>query len=163
MKKSGIKRKKLKTIDMELSLATFFNARTNLIVPNVHWGLDIHECDLLVITAAGYGYEVEIKVTKADLKKDAEKGHGHFDRRIKFLYFAIPDYLEEHIEYIPARAGIILVNSSVGNNGGTCEVIRKPEQTSKYKFTESERYQVARLGALRIWGLKRKVKDLKEG
>ena len=46
----------------------FFNYRANLIVPNISWGLGLHECDLLVLTSSGYATEIEIKVSKADLK-----------------------------------------------------------------------------------------------
>ena len=149
--------KKLKVIDMELSLSTYLNARTNLIVPNVHWGIDIHECDLLVITPSGYAWEVEIKTSKADLLKDKEKSHGHIDPqgRIKHLYFALPDYLEEHIMHIPHHAGIIVVNSEHGH----CKTIRKPGIMGKYKWSDKERFMVARLGALRIWRLKKKIRD----
>ena len=100
---------KITTAEMECCVASFLNYRSNLIVPNVSWGMALHECDLLVITKAGYAWEVEIKVTKADLKKDSEKWHGHRSSRIKHLFFAIPTYLQDAIEYIPERAGIITV------------------------------------------------------
>ena len=153
--KSNGKPAKLKAADIEVAVARYLNPRQNLIVPNVHWGLNIHECDLLVITQAGYAWEVEIKVTKADVVKDKEKRHQHFDGRIKFLYFAIPKYLESCISHIPKRAGIIAVGSDL-----TCRTLRNPETNAKYKFSDAERYQVARLGALRIWGLKEKIKKL---
>lgn len=138
---------------MEVALANHINPRANLIVPNVHWGLFIHECDILVITKAGYAWEVEIKVTKADLLNDKKKKHGHKDHRIKNLYFAIPHYLKEHIDHIPERAGIIIVNERK-----RCKVVRKPKSNKNpYKFSEKERYQVARLGAMRMWTLKRNI------
>lgn len=150
--------KKLKTIDIELALCSFLDYRVNLIVPNVSWGMFSHECDLLVLTKSGYASEVEIKVDKYDLIKDKLKRHKHKDyrNRIKYLYFAIPFYLEDCIDHIPGHAGVIIVGEDL-----RCKIIRKPKRIGKYKFSMEERYQIARLGALRIWNLKRKIKSLK--
>lgn len=151
---------KITTPEMECALANFFGYRANLIVPNVHWGMDLHECDLLVITRMGYAWEIEIKVSKADLKRDAEKWHGHRSRRIKRLYFAIPIDLEGCADLIPERAGIIIVRPRDEEYGPNlrCRITRKPvTNKAAQPFTDAERYKVARLGALRIWGLKRKL------
>jgi len=143
----------MKAIDIEIAVANYFNIRQNLIVPNISWGLFIHECDLLVITKAGYAWEVEIKVSRSDLIKDKEKRHGHFDKRIKDLYFAMPEAMEKDIEHVPERAGIILVNDRL-----RCKTLRKPQSNKNaIPFTDKEKFQVARLGALRIWGLKKKL------
>lgn len=147
----------MKTIDMELALARYFGVRTNLIVPNVSWGMDTHECDLFILTPSGYGREVEIKISKSDLIRDKEKNHGHLSSKIKFLDFAIPDYLEEFIYEIPDRAGVILVDSKT--KWRWCKRVRKPVRNSKYKYSDEERLQLARLGAMRIWGLKRKISN----
>jgi len=155
---------KITTEEMECALARRFEPRRNLVVPNVCWGMNIHECDLFVLTQAGYALEIEIKVTKADLKKDAKKWHGHNDSRIKHLYFAIPDYLGDCIEYIPERAGIIVVSRRPSNAQWgplwRCDTTRKPATNkTAMPFSDAERYKVARLGALRIWPLKRKIRD----
>ena len=68
---------KITTPEMECRLADYFGYRKNLIVPNVYWGLDMHECDLLVLSQAGYATEIEIKISIADLRADAKKVHGH--------------------------------------------------------------------------------------
>ena len=153
---------KITTIEIEARLAGHFNYRQNLIVPNISWGMDIHECDLLIVTKSGYATEVEIKISRADLKKDAFKKHNHEDRfnRIRRLYFAIPESLSNCIEFIPERAGIIVL--SRGKNYGEdylfCKVLREAKiNTTCKQFTEAERFNVARLGAMRIWGLKRKI------
>ena len=62
---------KITTPEMEVALAAFFDSRRNLIVPCVHWGMNMHEGDLLMVSMAGYCTEIEIKVTRADLKNDA--------------------------------------------------------------------------------------------
>ena len=144
---------------MECALASWFDYRVNLIVPNVYWGFGEgnHECDLLIVSKAGYCTEVEIKVTRADLRADTKKAHGHDDRNIKYLYFALPDYLDHCLEFVPEHAGIILVRPwKPGYQAGpTCRRVRDPV-CRKYapKMNDRMRYKVARLGALRIWNLK---------
>ena len=144
--------------EIEFAIATqYFNTRQNLIVPNVSWGLGLHECDLLVLTTAGYAYEVEIKVSKADLVKDKLKKHGHSSNSIKKLYFAIPAKLAKHIEHIPRHAGVIVVTTT-----GLCRLIAEAEMNKHApKFSDAERLQLARLGALRIWGMKEKLLNQK--
>lgn len=157
---------KITTPEMECALAAFFDSRVNLIVPNVHWGLEMHECDLLMVSKAGYCTEIEIKISRADLKNDAKKRHGYYSNRIKYLYFAIPTYLEHCIEFVPARASIVTVRpgthtEKIGSRTYTwsprCKIIRRPQPNKATKMTDAERYKVARLGPLRIWLLKRKL------
>jgi hypothetical protein len=148
-----IGRTKIKCIDIEIAVAHYFSWRVNLIVPNVSWGMFIHECDLLIVTKAGYCYEIEIKTSRSDLKADMQKRHGHQSKIIKKLYFAIPDYLSDCIEFIPARAGIITVSAQ-----DRCKCIREPEIMQAPKLTDNERFQVARLGTMRIWVMKEIVR-----
>lgn len=153
----------MKTIEMELKLVSYLDYRRNLIVPNVHWGLNMHECDLLLLTQSGYATEIEIKISMADLRRDKHKAHGHRSGgRIKKLYFALPAKLKEkHLEEIealvPERAGIYFVYD---DDERWCPVRVHREavvNNNARKFTDDERYRMARLGALRIWNLKRKT------
>lgn len=153
---------KITTLDMEIAVARFFGFRKNVIVPNLGYGMmmnnntAMHECDLFILTRSGYGYEVEIKISKTDLLKDKDKPHKHEDERIKYLYFAIPNYLLEHKNHIPERAGIISV--MLHENGQFCTtVIRKPRKNSSYVFNDKEQFNIARLGAMRTWGFKRNL------
>ena len=75
---------KITTHKIEVALANHFNYRLNLIVPNISWGAFIwHECDLFIVSKAGYCTEIEIKISKSDLKKDFEKKHNHESDKIK--------------------------------------------------------------------------------
>lgn len=146
----------MKTIEMEIALALHFNYRLNLIVPNVSWGLGLHECDLLIMSKAGYLTEIEIKISKSDLIKDKEKCHGHRSRKIKYLYFAIPEELIKDISHIPKRAGIIIVRKHLRDF--SCRIYRKPKQNKiLYVVPEKEQLKLAKLGSMRIWGLKKKL------
>lgn len=147
---------RLKSLDIELAVASHFGTSNNLIVPNISWGFLDYECDLLVVTKSNYAWEIEIKVSRADIIRDKNKRHRHESRKIKFLYFAIPDYLLNCIEHIPDRAGIIVVDSEFK----TCRTERHPLMWKNYKLSDAEKYQIARLGTLRIWGLKRKIASL---
>ena len=140
---------KLLTNDIEIAVVRYFNPRANLIVPNVSWGFNLHECDLLVITAHNYAYEVEIKVSKSDLYRDKYKTHKHISERIKRLYFAIPETLLPYISEIPERAGIIVVDKH-----RQCHRFREAQVQTKYKISEHEKFVLARLGTLRFWSLK---------
>ena len=130
---------------MEVALSAFFNYRINLIVPNVYWGMNMHECDLLMVSKAGYCTEIEIKVSRADLKNDAKKRHGHFSNRIKYLYFAIPTYLEHCIEFVPKRAGIITVAPENHGLWTRCKIIRMPVPNKATKMSHADHYKGARL------------------
>jgi len=150
--------KKMKAIDVELAVVRLFGYRQNLIIPNVSWGFSTlhYEADLVVVTKAGYAKEVEIKVSKYDLIKDKKKRHSHNFHKFKELYFAIPDHLLQYREHIPERAGIISVIKSNGGFWACYE--RKAARNSANPLSNSERYELARLGALRIWDLKRKLR-----
>jgi hypothetical protein len=142
-------------LDIECAVMAHFKPYSNIIVPNVSWGLFNHECDLIVATKGGCVYEIEIKTSRQDLIKDKQKRHGHNDSRIAFLYFAIPTKLMPFIEHIPEHAGIIEIAE-----GGYVEVRRKPMSKSTYRLNEQEMFKLARLGAMRILALKTTVKGL---
>ena len=154
---------KITTSEMEIALSTWLDYRANLIVPNVYWGMNVHECDLLVVSRAGYLTEIEIKVSRANLKADAKKWHGHESDQIKRLFFALPDYLEHCIDMVPERAGIILVRPMQQKDidagwSPRCREIRPAKRNpAATKISDADRYKIARLGALRIWRLKRKL------
>lgn len=138
---------------IEVSLARYFDYRRNYIVPNVHWGLNLHECDILVVTKAGYATEVEIKVSVADMRADFDKPHGHRSNRIKQLYYCVPQPLQEKIlPLVPEHAGLLVVNPR------SCQITCvKPAVTKQsLAFKEYEIRKLLELGTLRIW-------DLKEG
>jgi len=158
----------MKTLDVELAMMVHMGFRKNLIVPNVSWGMNLggrvlHECDLLVLSKAGYATEVEIKVSKSDLIKDKDKLHNHEHPYIKNLYFAVPERLKDvALDHIPERAGLYVVYK---NKWGSVYVGMEKKARSRanaVKWSFEDRYNLARLGAIRIFGLKDKIRDLKK-
>jgi len=152
----------MKTRDVEVAVANHFDYRRNLIVPRVSWGLNLHECDLLILSDAGYASEVEIKVSKSDLLRDSDKYHKHHSNKIKALWFAVPDTLGDFaLTHIEADIGVLCVcENSFKGKSRRCKILRqaKLRQASR-KFTEEERYQLSRLGLMRYWSLRSDVFD----
>jgi hypothetical protein len=163
----------LTTAEVELAVVHYFDPRENLIIPNISWGFDIHECDLVVLRPSKYMYEVEIKASKQDLKADLTKPHQHKDDRIKRLYFAVPAELRDAaLQLAPERAGLITVRPTVIAEIHHGKLITKVEirghlvreaqdNPDSRKLTDDEIMDLARLGILRIFPLKKKILQLK--
>ena len=139
-------------IEIELAVAKFLNWRTHLIIPNVSWSLFEYEMDMAVITKSNRLWEVEIKVSKSDLKADLKKRRQHNDHRVSRLYFAIPESLVPNIELIPERAGVLMVLPDF-----KVIEIRKPKILPAPALDTQEINKLQKLLSMRIWGLKRKL------
>jgi hypothetical protein len=143
--------------EIEIALSCLFDSRRNMVAPNISWGLGLHECDVLVLTKAGHAIEIEIKVSKSDLKKDAAKRHGHNSDKLRRLYFAIPKklWLGQCLTFIPDRAGVIVVDET-----GLCTIVRNAAINSgARKFTPAERIHLGELAAMRYWDLRRRMAE----
>lgn len=164
-RKPKLKPKPITTIEMEIAIANMFGVRRNIIVPNISWGLGLHECDLLIIRPkTGYAVEVEIKRTFADFKNDFEKQHKHIDRqnRIVEFYYAFPEELYEKCkDLIPDKAGVILCRSYYNYKKRfrpKAYIKKQAKRISNVRpMNEKEIQQATRLAALRIWTLKEKI------
>ena len=147
--------------EIECMLAFHFGYRTNVIVPNISWGMCLSECDLLVLTPAGYFYEVEIKVSRSDLVADFKKRHRH-NRGARRFYFCVPEKMADCQELIAAqypRAGLLLACgrwSATDNRWWKSIKVQKPAgiNTGAHKYSEYDRQRVLHLGCMRIWTLK---------
>ena len=149
------------TGEIEEAVVRHFNARKNVIVPNVSWGMFPYELDLCMLNLAGmYASEIEIKISKSDLKADGKKHHCH-DKNgnfIKYLWFAMPDKLKGCEDLVPENAGILYINKY-----GYGKIFRKPVVNPVARKWDYEKaFKLARLGTLRIWSLKRKTRELQE-
>jgi hypothetical protein len=132
-----------------------FYFRRYIVVPNVSWGMGInHECDILALTPAGFAHEIEVKISRADTKRDLQKPHEHDDKKIRCLWFAGPaSIVESLVEFAPERSGIIIIDEPNGYfQYGRPQVIRKATPIrGAEKFTDSERMDLCRLGMMRYW------------
>ena len=168
---------KLKILDIEIALMEMLDIRNNIIVPNVSWGISseikgewiggykkhkvLHECDLISISKSNFGTEYEIKTSKADLKADLKKKHGHKHPLIKRLFYAMPESLIEYAkEILPEDVGLIEV---IKMNTGyvSARVIRNSKNRSGFiEWNNSNRVKLLHLSCMCILGLKQKIKKL---
>jgi len=112
-------------------------------------GIVTHECDILCMSnKSHYLTELEVKATVADLKADVKKWHGHRGN-IRRLYFVSPCKMEEAmLQYVPERAGIILIDLDKTR----VKIIREAKINKEaVPLTDERAYQLCRLGAMRYW------------
>jgi hypothetical protein len=147
--------------EIELAISHYFGTRTHIIIPNLSWGMFPYEMDLCILNNRSfYASEVEIKISKSDLKRDGKKGHNHDcnDNMIRQLWFAMPDKLENCADLVTERAGILLVSPT--------SRIRKIRQAKinvvAKKWTMTDAFNLARLGTIRMWNLNRASFDAKK-
>jgi hypothetical protein len=178
------KMKDINCTDIECAVAGLFGYRKNIIVPNISWGAGLHECDVLILNENGFATEVEIKISRADLKKDFSKSHNHSSERIKNFYYAIPEkLLDLALELVPSHAGIITCKKMVPNsrykwddeNKKTIEIPgtsywtkasfhRRAKPNHQFRaMTADEKFNIARLGCMRIWPLKNNIVNGRNG
>ena len=163
VRKTTVKPKPIKTIDIEVAIAKYYGVRKNIIVPNISWGFQwMHECDMFIVSKAGVATEIEIKISRADLLADFEKGHDHKDRagRISYFYYAMPETLYEKCkDIIPLEAGILTCER--GSWEGASAYMREKRKPLKRKnarkLTPEEQLKIAWLGTMRIFSLKEKI------
>lgn len=161
---------KVTTLEIELAILGEFDYRANLIVPNItnQMALLKFETDMIVVKPSGVAYGFEIKVTKSDLKADLKKpqiinaktyanGVERYYGKFKHFYYAVPDYLEQDaLEIIPEFCGLwVFKKSLVGDRiVKSFKLAKSPKKLFNYHWSDKERYEVARLGTMRISGLK---------
>jgi hypothetical protein len=166
----------MKCQDIEIAIANFFGSRLHTMVPNISWGLGLHECDMLILNKLNhYATEVEIKISKADLKKDAKKKHTHDSNKIRRLFFAIPEkmFTDDVISIIPAHAGILVIKmreaykyTDLRENHKPILVPEKPVcrigrnakiNKSAHPLSNTDVMTLGRLGMIRYWNIRNKV------
>lgn len=152
------------SLDIELALARYFGvlpkhggmaSNRNLLIPNFTALQICHECDLLLVTKSGWAHEIEIKVSRSDLIRDAQKEHQHYHGLLSRLWFAMPDTMVNCVDLIPDRAGILLVCDN-----GFVKIFRTAKKNmGSRKLTTDEMLLTGRIAGTRIWTLKKKLKE----
>jgi hypothetical protein len=146
-----------KCSEIEIKIVNIYDVRKYYIVPNVSWGADLHECDMLIIDKNGNATEIEIKISKSDLKADLLKTHHHKSDKIKNLYYAIPNWMyEDALKILPENVGIYTVTKT--KYGSNIYKERKciPNKYAK-PLSHDEIFNILRLGVMRVWRLKAKL------
>jgi hypothetical protein len=148
--------------------------RKHLVVPNCNW--TGNECDLLVVTPDLRIIDVEIKISRADLKADAGKEkwwhprpwrrHGEpeparrprdWPPRVWKHFYCLPAkiWTADLLAALPAVSGILLIRDI--DTGGPnppfyilCERRSKPNRDAT-KIDAGDAIDIARLAGLRMW------------
>jgi len=140
-------------------------------LPNCTWTGD--EIDLLVVTRTLLVVDVEVKITRADLKADAAKTkwwhtpnnwwrhsqvrpapeHRDWPRRVWKHYYAMPASIwkPELVAGIGAASGVLLVaETDSGALSVSCARRARPNG-ERYHLSAADVVAVARLASLRMW------------
>jgi len=149
-----------------------------LIVPNCYWGG--HEKDLLVVDVRSRRLiEIEIKISRSDLKADAKKdkwtpyrpwSHPDFGRKRQWPnkvwkhYYAMPEELWKDglAQFIPDPSGVLLVRRDARyRNGAQVNVLRRavPDRQAT-AIGDGDVLDIARLLNFRYWALVRKERGI---
>lgn len=169
---------KIKTtcLDIEIAIMRKYNIRTHLIVPNVSNQMNLvpFETDMLVINKNGFATGFEIKTSKSDLKADFKKpqhtkindfynGKGGFKRwwgKFKYFNYAVPiELVQDAFDLIPDFCGLYVYESLEYPLFDTFSQVKKPKKISDYKWDDKKKFQIARLGTLRLLGLKQTIQS----
>jgi len=142
--------------------------RVSLAVPNCNW--TGYECDLLVIEKKLRIIDVEIKISRADLKADRSKSKWWINRpwsrrntpgvpetrrwpdKVWKHYYAMPRSIWDPVSgpsWVPADSGVILVTES---NSMVLARVAKPNPKAT-PITPSDAIDLARLASIRMWAV----------
>lgn len=149
------------TPELERAVVELINPRLNAVVPNISWGLGLrHEADLLVLDKQNRFTEIELKISKSDLKADFKKGHGHYSNFISRLVYAVPvELLDLAEELVPKHCGIIVADWRSKYVFGLDSPVdyvaawwhRIPRHDPSKRPNEKQIMKFLRLGTIRIW------------
>ena len=151
---------KLSTEQIQLALynSKIWNQRSDIMVPNVSFGLLEYEADFIIMNKSGYLTEVEIKRSWADFKADFNKKHTHNDVKVYHFFYCLPESLKDKAiellkEKFPNKQPALLVYDE---NGKITRVCGWSEKGGRKLFLE-EQLTLSRLGSLRFWNLRNKI------
>lgn len=152
-----------------------FNRTALVVVPNCNW--TGHECDILVVEKGLRLIDVEIKVSRADLRADIKKDkwwrrlpprrwdydtkawaapppalRNEWPPKIWKHYYALPAtvWAKELVAQIPAVSGVILLHERGGLLRMEVERRAKPNSAAK-PVDAGHAIDIARLASLRMW------------
>lgn len=165
-----------------------FASKYLVVVPNCSWPGS--ECDLLVVTPNLRVIDVEIKISRADLKADAgkdkwfhawdfkidgpwygrladrEKRRLEWPRRVWKHYYCMPRNIWDAslIEALPSpTSGVLLMYADKSSGEFRLHVERqaKPDRKADY-LTPADAVDIARLASLRMWDALQKLNGGRE-
>lgn len=127
-------------------LARHFAGSGNYVFPNVMLGGG--EMDLAVVTRSGYLWEIEVKLTLADWKRDAHKSKWGRDRDVvsRFFYAVPTKIIDQEPEFVPEGTGLLELLDS-----GYIRERRTARRRSSPKVNDQQRLRLFRSTHHRFW------------
>lgn len=154
-----------------------FNRSALVLVPNCNW--TGNECDVLVVEKNLRIIDIEVKISRADLKADAKKAKWWeslsyaeatargldpwsakipvaWPRKVWKHYYAMPKaiWTSELLACVPANSGILLLSEPYAHDTVPvviqCERQAKPNRDAE-KLAPAAVLDIARLANLRMW------------
>jgi hypothetical protein len=138
-----------------------FARKCLVIVPNCQW--TGHECDLLVLTADLRVIDVEVKISRADLRADQHKDkwwhridglreHRNWPAWVWKHYYAMPAgiWKPELLADINQTSGVLLMQGDPADCHPHVERPAKPNRHAK-RVSPAGAVDIARLANLRMW------------
>ncbi len=142
-------------IILALRNSGMWNKRSDIMIPNLSWGLLPYEADFVVVTKSGYLTEVEIKRSWSDFLADFKKKHKHDAEQVYYFYYCVPEKITEQVvEYLRQKELPLAVLSY--NDSGVVKSIGYGYSSLNGKHRKlfiEEQLTIARLGQLRFWNL----------
>ncbi len=135
-----IKRDNSKSKNIESALCMYLYEKSHSPITTRFTGMGLQECDVISVSKSDYIYEYEIKISRADFKKDfIKEKHTHIinEKYTKVskgeLVYLLPNYFNYitprdlvTVDEVPEYAGLIYINEDF-----TFEVIKKPRLLHK--------------------------------
>jgi hypothetical protein len=157
-------------------LAFGLQPRSVLVVPNCSWTGS--ECDLLVIEQRLRIIDVEIKISRADLRADAKKDKWWVGRpwsrrglpgerrqwpdKVWKHYYVLPAHIwaDKLLDSINKASGVILVELDGRCKGGLRITVKRKATPNKEAkpISAADAIDLARLASLRMWNALTKEK-----
>lgn len=148
-------------IHLALRNSGIWNKRSDIMIPNLSWGLLDYEADFVVLSKSGYLTEVEIKRSWEDFKADFNKKHKHDADQVYYFYYCVPEKIYDKVisffqlkssDNININLPAVIYYTESGN------IVRtgfgNPYSRGKRrKLFLEEQLIIARLGQLRYWNL----------
>lgn len=165
---------KVSCVEIEVAIMREFDFRRKLIVSGVTnmMGLVAFETDMIVLSESNYAYGFEIKTSRSDLRAEFKKRqHTHLEvmlngktgkeryyGKFKYFYYAVPEQLKElALELIPPFCGLWVYRKPLHPLLPKFYKAKEASMLFNYKWTIDQRYELARLGAMRVFALKEGV------
>ncbi len=141
-----IKRDNSKSKNIEAALCMYLYLKGHSPISTHITISEMQECDVISISKSDYIYEYEVKISKADFKKDfIKEKHSHIvnekytKTRKGQLMYLLPNYFNFvtpkdliSINDVPDYAGLIYMNED-----GTFDIIKKPKLLHSIKANNS--------------------------